>query len=194
LTRLKIDLVWLHGRLAKARKSAAPETLAARVAEMCRMTDAAIHCVQKIATDLRPAVLDSLGLCAAVEWQVQDFQAHTAIQCQVSAPEEDLNLDHETATAIFRILQESLTNVLRHSRATRVEVLLQPEAGQLILRVQDNGCGIHPKTLLNPLSIGLAGMRERALLLGGQFEIRSQPGSGTTVEVRVPKERIKDEG
>jgi len=186
LARLKIDLVWLHGRLTKPGKAAAPEAMGARVSAMSQMADEAIQSVQRIATGLRPAVLDSLGLCAAVEWQARDFRAHTRIPCHATVPEEEQPVDRDLATAMFRILQESLTNVQRHAQATRVDILLREEAGQLVLRVQDNGCGIGSETLSSPLSIGLTGMRERALLMGGQFEIRSQPGSGTTIEVRLP--------
>jgi PAS domain S-box-containing protein len=193
LTRLKIDLVWLQSRLAKSGKAARPEVLLDRVAEMSQMADVAIHCVQKIATELRPAVLDSLGLGAAVEWHVRDFQTRSGIQCHAQVPEEEQPVDRAFATAVFRILQESLTNVLRHARATWVHVLLRQECDRLLLQVRDNGCGIAPETLSNPLSIGLAGMRERTLLLGGQFEISSRPGTGTTIEVRFPLSKIKDQ-
>jgi PAS domain S-box-containing protein len=186
LTRLKIDLVWLQGRVGNTGKAAAPAALAARVSEMAGVADMAIRSVQRIATALRPAVLDSLGLCAAVEWQARDFQEHAGIPCNADVPDAELPADRDSATAAFRILQESLTNVLRHAQATRVDVLLRQDAGQLLLRIQDNGRGIPPETLNNPLSIGLAGMRERASLLGGQFAISSLPGSGTTVEVRLP--------
>jgi signal transduction histidine kinase len=186
LTRLKIDLVWLRNRLAKPVPAAAAGSLAARVTEMSQMADTAIHAVQRIATELRPAVLDSLGLSAAVEWQVRDFQAHAKIPCHASVAEEEQPVGRATATAAFRILQESLTNVLRHAQATRVEVALRQEAGQCVLTVADNGRGIRPEVLTDPLSIGLAGMRERAGLLGGQLAIRSQPGAGTTIEVRLP--------
>ena len=186
LTRLKFDLVWLQRRLAKPGQGAAARSLAARVAEMNRMADSVLHCVQRIATGLRPVVLDSLGLCAAVEWQARDFQDHSGIQCHASVPAHELTASRDVATAAFRILQESLTNVQRHAHATRVEVSLRQAAGQLLLRVEDNGCGIRAKQLSDPSSIGLVGMRERALLLGGQLEIRSHPGAGTTIEVRLP--------
>jgi PAS domain S-box-containing protein len=186
LTRLKIDLFWLQRHLAKPGKAAPSEVLTARVSEMSQMADAAIQCVQRIATGLRPAVLDSLGLCAAVEWLCQDFQTHSGIPCQANVPEEELPVDPESAIAAFRILQESLTNVQRHAKATRVKILLQQEARHLILRVRDNGCGIRSEALSSSLSIGLVGMRERALLRGGQLEIRSKKGSGTTVEVWMP--------
>ena len=186
LTRLKIDLVWLHRRLTKPGETVVPAALAARVVEMRQLTDATISCVQKIATQLRPVALDTLGLCAAVEWQVREFQTRAPIQCQTNVPEQELPLDRDSATAFFRILQESLTNVLRHAKATRVDVHLRQEAQEAILTVSDNGCGIPSETLNNPMSIGLAGMRERALLLNGQFEIHSEIASGTTLEVRLP--------
>ena len=186
LTRLKIDLVWLERRLAKSGGASAPNPMAAKVAEMSAMTDTAIQSVQSIATALRPAVLDSLGLCAAVEWQTKDFQSHGEITFQVSVPEEEPPVNREVATATFRILQECLTNVVRHSRATQGKVSLRLAARQLVLQVADNGTGIAPAALHSPLSIGLAGMRERALLLGGQFDVLSQPGSGTTITVSLP--------
>lgn len=186
LTRLKIDLVWLHRRLAKPGKGAALVSLVARVAEMDQMAVRVLHGVQRIATGLRPVVLDSLGLCAAVEWQARDFQDHSKIRCHASVPADEPPAERDAATGVFRILQESLTNVQRHAHATRVEVSLRHEAGQLLLRVEDNGRGIRAKQLRDPRSIGLLGMRERALLLGGQLEIRSHPGAGTVIAMRVP--------
>ena len=186
LTRLKIDLLLLHGRLGKPGKAMARDVMVPRVAKMAETADATIQSVQRIATGLRPAVLDSLGLCAAVEWQARDFQEHAGIPCRANVPAAELAAGREVATAAFRILQESLTNIQRHARATRVEVSLRQEAGLLVLGIEDNGCGIDPEVLRSPLSIGLAGMRERALLLGGQLQIRSQPGAGTSVAVRLP--------
>jgi PAS domain S-box-containing protein len=186
LTRLKLDVVWLNRHLALPLDADKQKAVREKLTVMTAVTDMAIQSVQKIATELRPVVLDSLGLCAAVEWQARDFQARTGIACTATVPEQDVPLDRDRSTAMFRILQESLTNVLRHAQATRVDILLRPEAGQLVLRIQDNGCGIRPETLSNPMSIGLAGMRERALLLDGHLEIRSQPESGTTIEMRLP--------
>jgi signal transduction histidine kinase len=186
LTRLKIDLAWLERRLIQSTSAAGPPPPAAKVAEMLQVADAAIASVQRIATGLRPAVLDSLGLCAAVEWQTKEFQSYSGVACQVSVPAETPAVGQDVATAMFRILQESLTNVARHARASRVEVSLRREVGQIVLRVEDNGWGIGPESLKSPLSIGLAGMRERALMLGGQFEILSDPGRGTTIEARMP--------
>jgi PAS domain S-box-containing protein len=186
LTRLKMDVVWLSRRLARPWDAAQLITVQERLVVMTAVTDTAIQSVQKIATELRPVVLDSLGLCAAVEWQARDFQTRTGIACTATVPEQDVPLDRDRSTAVFRIVQESLTNVLRHAQATQVEILLRPEADQLVLRIQDNGCGIPPETLSDPRSIGLAGMRERALFLDGQLDIRSQPGAGTTIAMRLP--------
>ncbi len=187
LTRLKIDLVWLQRRLAKTRPGLAARRLVARVAEMNQMAARVLHSVQRIATGLRPVVLDSLGLCAAVAWQARDFQDHSKIQCRASVPDDELTVSRDAATTAFRILQESLTNVQRHAHATRVEVSLRLEAGPwLLLRVEDNGRGIRAQQLRDPRSIGLVGMRERALLLGGQLKILSHSGAGTVIEMRVP--------
>lgn len=186
LTRLKIDLVWLQRRLAQRRPGPPATVLADRVTEMCRMADTAILTVQRIATGLRPVVLDSLGLSAAIEWQGRDFEAHAGIKCRISVPEEEPPLTRIAATAAFRILQESLTNVLRHARATRVEVSLQEVDAWCVLRIADNGRGIQRTALRNPRSLGLVGMRERAELLGGKLTIRTLPRGGTLIEVRLP--------
>ena len=192
LTLLKIDLVWMQHRLAKPGTTADSNTLTAHVSDMVTAADTAIRSVQKIATKLRPAVLDSLGLCAAVEWLARDFQTRSGIEHRASVPEGELPVGPDTATAAFRILQESLTNVLRHANATRVDIVLRQDGDRLVLRVQDNGTGLPPETVNDPLSIGLVGMRERALLLGGELTIQSQPGGGTAVEVRLPLAHASD--
>jgi signal transduction histidine kinase len=186
LTRIKFDVVWLQRRLTRPGDSLESGSLLARISEMGEMADTAIRSVQKIATELRPAVLDSLGLCAAVEWQSREFQSRSGIPCQALVPEKEPPIDRDAATAIFRILQESLTNVLRHARATKVDIRLEQEENHLLFIVRDNGCGISPGAIGHPMSIGLTGMHERALLLGGEFKISGQPESGTLVEVRLP--------
>ena len=186
LTRLKLDLVWVHRRLARGDASADPEVLAGRLSEMIGLADSAIGSVQRVATELRPVVLDSLGLFAAVEWLARDFQDHAGIPCRVRLPDVEPPVGHEAATAAFRILQESLTNVQRHAGARQVEIDVTHEGDHLVLVVRDDGRGMSPEALASPLSIGLAGMRERALILGGRCEIRSGTGQGTTIEVRVP--------
>jgi signal transduction histidine kinase len=142
--------------------------------------------LRRIASDLRPRTLDDLGLTAALEWQAQEFESRTRIRCHVSLPEEPLVLDAERSTAIFRIFQESLTNVARHASATRVEARLEREANQLIFQVRDNGRGFDPKEAKARKSLGLVGMQERALLLNGELKVEGVPGAGTTMTLRIP--------
>ena len=184
LTGLRIDLAWVASRLLPGDETPLPD----RVKAMLGLVDTTIRLVRRIATDLRPGVLDDLGLVAAVEWQAQEFQNRTGITCEFSANQPDLALPPEVGTAVFRICQETLTNVARHAHATRVELRLEAEAGALLLTVADNGRGITEQELVNQTSLGLLGMRERALLLGGQVTIAGRPGEGTTVMVRVPLE------
>jgi len=138
-------------------------------------------------TELRPGVLDDLGLVAAIEWQSRDFERRSGIRCLCEAVQEEIELDHTCATAAFRICQEALTNVMRHAKATSVRVLLAEENGDLLLEIHDDGQGISPAKVTDPTSFGLLGMRERANRLGGQVEIASSPGKGTTVTVRLPR-------
>jgi PAS domain S-box-containing protein len=186
LIKLKIDLVWLERQIAKSAKADNLDPLLSRVSEMKQLASASIQCVQNIATGLRPAVLDGLGLCGAVDWQIRDFQNRTGIQCHGEIPEVEIPVDPGVATAIFRILQESLTNTLRHAKANHVNVLLGVEGVEVVLTVQDDGCGIPAGCLNSPLSFGLLGMRERALLQSGKLDIRSVQGLGTIIEARIP--------
>ena len=186
LTRLKIDLAWASKRLAKPADEPTRLALAEKIREMTSQTDAAISAVQEIATELRPVVLDSLGLSAAVEWLGEDFAHRTGIRCRATVPAEPLLAGRDQSTACFRILQESLTNVLRHARATEVEVSLRQDDEALTLTVRDNGVGITEKKVHDRHSIGLVGMSERAGAFGGTVRISGAPGAGTTVMVRLP--------
>jgi two-component system, NarL family, sensor histidine kinase UhpB len=186
LTRLKIGIAWLSRRLVQPVTHAARKQSQEKLAELSEVTDLAIGAVQKIAAELRPVVLDSLGLCAAIEWQASDFQERTGIKCLACVPAAELKLERERSSALFRILQESLTNVARHAGASRVKVSLARAGESLTLTVRDNGRGIQPEELHSPRAVGLLGIRERALLLGGQCAISGQAGKGTIVEARVP--------
>jgi len=186
LTRLKIDLVWLQRRLKVTDPVPTVGDLTVRVAEMVQMADTAISSVQKVATELRPVVLDSLGLNAAIEWLAREFSVRAGVPCEIWLPEKEPAVNRDCAIAVFRIVQESLTNIARYAGATRVNVRLWKEPRNIALRIGDNGCGIRPNALKNPLSIGLAGMRERALSLNGTLDIRSKPDLGTTIELRIP--------
>jgi PAS domain S-box-containing protein len=188
LTSLKLDLAWLGRRLGELNDPEQQAVLQKKVTAMTELTDQASRSVQRIATELRPPVLDSLGLCAAAEWVAADFRKRTEIDCTVKVPPQGLVLDRDRSTALFRILQESLTNVVRHARATHVEINLQHDSKEIVLTVCDNGCGIHPGKADDPGSIGLLGMRERAALLQGQCAISNRPAGGSVVEVRLPLE------
>jgi PAS domain S-box-containing protein len=185
LTRLKIDLIWLLGRLGRPVPPETAGLLAERVSGMSALADSTIRSVQRIATELRPVVLDSLGFCAAVEWQGIDLEARTAIRCRVQVPAEEPRISREVATEAFRIVQEALTNVVRHADASRVDITVEESASRMCLTIHDNGRGIPPEMLADPRSIGLAGMRERAMLVGGELLIAGH-ADGTTISVQLP--------
>jgi PAS domain S-box-containing protein len=182
LTALKMDTTWVGVRVPEAIPA-----LRAKLTAMSALIDEAVATVRRIATDLRPGVLDDLGLAAAIEWQVQQFQQRTGIACSVHMRVAHDQLDPLVSTAMFRILQESLTNVARHSRASRVTVTLEHREADLVLEVSDDGVGITPEDASTARSIGLTGMRERAQLAGGAFSISRAAGGGTTVHVQIPQ-------
>ena len=181
LTGLKIDLSWLANRLSKDQ---AP--LIEKTKKMSFYIDETIQTVRRISTELRPGILDQLGLVAALEWQANEFQTRSGIQCAVKSSLDGAILDEDLNTAFFRIFQETLTNVLRHAGATRVNVHLREDGENLILEVKDNGRGITPAEIANTKSIGLLGMRERAALLGGKVSLTGARRKGTTVTVSIP--------
>ena len=131
-------------------------------------------------------MLDDLGLISAIEWHARHFEANTGIVCRFDSQIENLELDRDRATAIFRIYQETMTNVLRHSRASTVKILIEQEENEFVLEVSDNGRGIREDEILGTQSLGIVGMRERAHSIGGRVEITSYDGKGTTVICRVP--------
>jgi PAS domain S-box-containing protein len=180
LTGLKIDLAWLKPRLADR------PALAERVQSIIVRIDGAMDTVRRIATDLRPSVLDDLGLVAAVEWQTQEFERSTGITAQLEVQATYPELDDICATTAFRILQETLTNVARHAHATRVKIALQVSAEELTLEVRDNGRGISKSDLLSSTSLGLIGSRERAIACGGKLVIRGIRDQGTVALLRIP--------
>jgi signal transduction histidine kinase len=160
-----------------------------RLAAMMRLADSIIHSARRIASELRPSILDDLGLLEAIESQVQEFQARTGIVSSFDSTLDTVPLNREQSVAVFRIVQEALTNVLRHANATRVDIAADEEAGEFILTIRDNGKGIADEVKSRPLSLGLLGMRERAHLVGGTIAITGTPGKGTTVTLRIPISR-----
>jgi signal transduction histidine kinase len=157
-----------------------------RSQSILKLLDQTIQSVRRIATGLRPTILDDLGLVAALEWAAEDFQTRTGTSCQIDLPDMDIELAPERATALFRIFQETLTNVARHAHATHVSARLAEEDGSLILEVRDNGIGIRNEQLSAPASLGILGLRERVLLVGGTLTIKGTPGKGTIVRVLIP--------
>lgn len=193
LTGFKIDLAWLEKKLA-AQPEMPRTTLLEKVRAMTGLLGDMVLCVRRISAELRPGILDDLGLAAAVEWQTKDFQKRTGIKAQVVAELSDGPLPREVATALFRVLQESLTNVARHAEAQNVRVKLIEQGRQIVLQVSDDGRGISDAELSKAGAFGLMGMRERILPLRGQCEIRGTPGRGTMVSVTVPLELPKENG
>jgi two-component system sensor histidine kinase UhpB len=188
LTAVKMDLAWLEGRLVPPGNG----ELLKRIGSTRQLADSMIQSIRRISTELRPAVLD-LGLAAAVEWQVQEFQARSGIHCTLRVLTRDV-IAASASTAMFRIFQETLTNVARHANATRAEVVLQKQPDRLVLRIRDNGQGFDQAHPALSKSLGLLGMRERAAMLGGQVTISSAPGKGTTVTAWIPLAPPEDSG
>lgn len=188
LTCLKIDLSRLQtAMISEGAKAGFPRKAGDRIRSMVEQVDTTIASVQRLVTELRPAVLDNLGLVAAIEWQCQDFQKRTGIPCTCVASADDIALGPESTTALFRICQEALTNVARHAQATAVTVTLECRQKSLQLVVADNGRGIPATKVSDRLSLGLLGMRERLAQCGGEMTIQGQPEKGTTVTAWLPR-------
>ena len=181
LTALRMDLAWLSKRLPEENK-----VLLDKTETMSEVIDATSQVVRRISTNLRPGMLDDLGLVPAMEWLAGEFRERTGTKVGVTFEPEDIVLERDLSTAIFRIFQELLTNVSRHARATRVVASLKEKAGMLELRVKDNGRGIKERQISGSKSLGLVGIRERAYLFGGKLEIKGTPGKGTTAIVCIP--------
>jgi PAS domain S-box-containing protein len=156
-----------------------------KIESMILLVDTTIQTIRRIASDLRPRILDDLGLAAAIEWQAQQFQARTGILCSVESSIETANLTREQSTAVFRILQEALTNVLRHAQASDAEITITEQRGEFVLTIYDNGKGITAEQQHGRHSLGIVGMQERANLVGGVVQIRGGESGGTVVTVRM---------
>lgn len=180
LTGLKLDIAWMKRRLPS------DHAMIDHCASILERIDHSLNAVRRIATELRPSVLDQLGLAAALEWQGHEFAARTGIDVAMDIAVDGCTIPDQMGTAAFRILQESLTNIARHAQATHVDVRLTQSPTAFALEVSDNGIGFPPRRLEGTSSLGVLGMRERALACGGDFSITCQPGRGTTVLLRVP--------
>ena len=192
LTALKMDLSLLNYKLMESSAVIPRRMLFDEIKSMSKLVDITIQSVRKIVTELRPEVLDHLGLMASIEWQAQEFQTRTGIVCNLESNLESIEMeDRDCSTALFRIFQEALTNVARHSNATRVDIVLKEEGDTLQLRVKDNGRGITETEISNAKSFGLLGIKERASLFGGQVEIQGDLGKGTLLSIIIPLSALR---
>jgi PAS domain S-box-containing protein len=181
LSALHLDVAWLRARLTDE-----DVVLEEKTRSMAALIETSIGRVRTLATELRPAVLDSLGLLAAIEWETQQFTRRTGIPCTHELPSDPSDVDADRSTDVFRILQEALTNVARHAGAREVVVTLRFWRNELQLSVSDDGRGITAAEIVSPQALGLVGMRERALLWDGAVEWRARDGGGTVVDLRLP--------
>jgi PAS domain S-box-containing protein len=181
LTALRLDVAWL-GRHLDASGSAKQEKLD----RMGTLVDATVESVQAIARDLRPPILDDFGVAAAIEWQAREFERHTGITCRFRMTGDDVDLDSERSIAVFRLVQEALTNVARHAHASRVTIALMEARDRLVVSVRDNGRGIRRDVAFHDGALGLLGMRERVHLCGGRLRIAGRPGKGTVLRAEIP--------
>ncbi len=181
LTFLKIQINLIGKKLNDNQQA-----LKEKVESSLKLIDDSINSIQKIAEKLRPNVLDELGIGPAIDWQAKDFSERTGIECVCNLSKDELILDKEKSTAVFRIFQEALTNVARHANANRVFISLKEFKKNLILEIKDNGKGITSSQINDPRSLGILGMKERAMLFGGSVTLKSSMNSGTTVKVELP--------
>jgi PAS domain S-box-containing protein len=184
LTALKLDLAWMLRRASSGTLTR--DDSVEKLQAMSTFTDGVIAQVRKLSAELRPGVLDDLGLIAAIEWQAQEFEQRTGTPCVVRSNSNDASIDRHVTTAVFRIFQESLTNVTRHAVAQQVEVRIHVADDCVCLDVRDDGKGISPAAVRNPKSLGLLGIRERAHRLGGSVSVSPVEPHGTLVSLRIP--------
>lgn len=181
LTALQMDVAWCRDKMAPDK-----DGMAMRIARMEALLETTVAATRRISSDLRPLMLDDLGLQPALEWLVESFTERTSVSCELAVGNADLELPDLQATAVFRTVQESLTNIAKHASASRVDVAIEHRDSELTVSVRDDGVGFLPEDSRKPNSYGLLGLRERAALLGGEARVTSAPGRGTHVEVRFP--------
>jgi signal transduction histidine kinase len=183
---LKWDLEGIDEVVSSAPQISQSEGLREKIWAMIALTDTTVETVTRIAADLRPRALDDLGLIEAIQSHARQFQARSGILVECDWVLNSVELDREQSTAVFRIFQETLTNILRHAEATRVDVIMKQEEDRLVLTISDDGKGITEAEKAAPQSLGLLGMRERVRLIGGELHIEGTEGQGTVITVWVP--------
>jgi signal transduction histidine kinase len=181
LTALKMDAVWLHKRFSKT-----PKECREKLRAMITLLDDAVTVVQRISMELRPSILDDLGLPAAIEWQAEEIRKTAGMTCKLLIRPSHIELDRDLSTAIYRIFRESMTNIIRHAKATHFNASLIRASDLIELTIVDNGRGIREEDIRSPKSFGLIQIRERAMFWGGVVHITGSPGQGTTVQVKIP--------
>ena len=186
LTALRWDLEEVRDVISEASVSSQLAALRSKIEAMITLTETILNTVRRLASEVRPMALDELGLVEAIEWQALQFETRTGIAVEYQCPLEKVDLNSEQSTALFRILQEALTNILRHAQATEVTISMKQECGEFFLAIKDNGRGITESEKSGAHSLGLLGMRERAHLIGAQIDITGIEGKGTLVAVRIP--------
>jgi PAS domain S-box-containing protein len=188
LTGLKMDLAQLSSQLRPEQADALNRTESMR-----SLLDSTVASVRRIATELRPLMLDDLGLVPTIEWLVHDFSQRSGVAVELDLPSSDFDVGADLSTAVFRVLQESLTNVARHANASRVAVVLRGSGHDVELQVQDNGKGISPVAAGGTKTLGVLGMRERAAMLGGKLILESEPNVGTSIVMTIPRQSESEE-
>ena len=181
LTMLQMDVAWFREKIP-----ADAPGFAGKLDRMEGLLKRTIAATRRIASDLRPLVLDDLGLVPALEWLVQNFAQRTGVPCALAVDDPQLELPGEQSTAVFRVVQESLTNIAKHAQASKAKVELSRDGGTLTVCIEDDGVGFATDAPRKPGSLGLFGLRERASLLSGDATIVSAPGTGTRVQLRLP--------
>jgi len=183
LTTIKLELSLLQNKLSPSNSSTQKS-----VVQLLEMSNDAIQAVKKIAMDLRPPILDDLGIGEAINWQVKEFMTRTNIKCEFVNDLNELEIDLERSTTLFRIFQETLTNIVRHAGATEVYVALSYSNEYIVLQVKDNGCGVSPHQVSSLRSLGILGMRERAMAWGGDMQICGVPDGGTSIIINIKRD------
>ena len=189
---LKMDVFWLSKRLRGPGQIENASPVPEKTRSMTALIDESIVAIQRLISELRPTVLDHLGLAAALEWQAGEFQQRTGITCGFVCPLQRVPLDPGGTTALFRIVQEALTNVMRHAKATSVAIRLEEDGDALRLAVEDNGRGIMDQEAVEPSSFWILSMRERIALLGGTITFQGRPNQGTTITAHIPLLKCQD--
>jgi PAS domain S-box-containing protein len=188
LTGLKMDVAWLARNMSK-KKPESVESILVKTKSMSELIDQTINDVRRISSDLRPNLLDYLGLIAALEWLISDFGKRTEIDCKIISKVKTIKLDAAVTNSVYRIIQEGLTNIARHSGAKKVELEINQTDKNFIIQLSDDGGGIAKEQINNVNSLGIRGMKERVIQFGGELTFKGTKGKGTVITLNIPKEK-----